>query len=601
MTQDDPSLHDPALIWGDDGLPRSGRFGDVYFSSDDGLAETRAVFLTGCGLPEGWLGRDRFTVGELGFGTGLNIAALLDLWSRHRPPGGRLNIFSIEAFPVSRADAARALGRWPELSPVTDLMLARWPRLSRGFHRLDLPELGAVIDLAVMEVETALAAWSGRADTWFLDGFAPATNPDMWRQTVLDLLAARSAPGARAATFTVAGLVRRGLDAAGFAAEKRPGHGRKRERLEARFPGAPAPATDRPTVAILGAGIAGASLARAFRAEGLDPVLIDRRGPRSGASGNPAGLVSPRLDAGLGPAARLYAQTFARAVDLYGRHPEAIIARGALQLESGPRDSGRFDTVAAADLFEAGTLTRLSAFDAAARLGEAAPGALEMSEAIVLEPATLLAAWTGPVVLAEVAAIEPRDGRQALLDSGGELIGLVDIVCIAAGHASAVFAPDLTLQPVRGQASWAAGPAPALGVSKGGYAIPTRDGVLFGATFDRDDDDATPREGDDLRNLDLLAETLPDLATKVAGRPLASRAGVRAATRDRLPLAGALPGRPGLFILSGLGSRGFCTAPLLAEHVAALALAAPSPLPAEVADQVDPARFAARALRRGSP
>lgn len=600
MTPDASSSTDPVLRWGEDGLPRSGRFGDVYFSSDDGLAESRAVFLAGCGLPEAWAARQRFSVGELGFGTGLNIAALLVLWSKIRPPGGRLTIFSIEAFPVSREDAARALGRWPELAPVAALLLARWPRRARGFHRLDLPELGATLDLAVMEAQAALSQWSGKADAWFLDGFAPATNPGMWRQEVLDLVAARSAPGARAATFTVAGVVRRGLETAGFTPEKRPGHGRKRERLEARLEGGPAEERAPPTVAILGAGIAGASLARAFRAEGIEPRVIDTRGPGGGASGNPAALVAPRLDAGMGQAARLYAQAFARAVDLYAAQPQAVIARGALQLEASPRDEGRFNTIAAGDLFETGTLTRLTAAEAAVRLGEPAPAALEMREAVVLEPAALLAAWTGPLTVAAVAAIEARDGRQALLDAAGDPICLADIVCIAAGHASAAFAPDLTLQPVRGQASWTAGPAPALGVSGGGYAIPTRDGVLFGATFDRDNADETPLDADDARNLALLTEILPGLAAQVAGGPLSSRAGVRAAARDRLPVAGPLPGREGLFILSGLGSRGFCTAPLLAEHVAALALGAPSPLPAEVAAQVDPARFAERARRRGS-
>lgn len=599
MTPDALPSTDPALEWGEDGLPRSGRFGDVYFSSDDGLAETRAVFLAGCGLPEAWTGRRRFVVGELGFGTGLNIAALLDLWSKTRPAGGRLNIFSVEAFPVSREDAARALGHWPELTPITDLMLARWPRRARGFHRLDLPELGATVDLAVMDVETALGQWRGRADAWFLDGFAPATNPGMWRQEVLDLVAARSAPGARAATFTVAGAVRRGLAAAGFAPEKRPGHGRKRERLEARLPGVAAEPASPPTVAILGAGIAGASLARAFRAEGIEPVVIDPRGPGGGASGNPAALVSPRLDAGMGPAAQLYAQAFARAVDLYADHPRAVISRGALQLEAGPRDTARFDMIAAGDLFATGALARLSADETAGRLGEAAPAALEISEAVVIEPLALLPAWTGPVTRAAVAQIEARDGRQALLDETGAVIGQADVVCIAAGHASAAFSPDLTLQPVRGQASWTAGVAPALAVSRGAYAIPTRDGVLFGATFDRDNADETPLEADNARNLTLLAETLPGLAAAVVGRPLSARAGVRAATRDRLPLAGAAPGGEGLFILSGLGSRGFCAAPLLAEHIVALALAAPSPLPADVAAQVDPVRFAERARRRG--
>lgn len=601
MTADEPSALDPDVVWGDDGLPRSGRFGDVYFSSDDGLAETRAVFLAGCGLPDAWAGRSRFVVGELGFGAGLNVAALLQLWARTRSPGARLNIFSIEAFPVSRDDAARALGRWPELAGVAGPLLAGWPRRARGFHRLDLPKLGVTFDLAVMEVEEALRQWRGKADAWFLDGFAPAANPGMWRQEVLDLVAARSAPGARAATFTVAGAVRRGLRAAGFRVEKRPGHGRKRERLEARLSGEPRDPPSPSTVAVIGAGIAGAALARAFRALGMEPLVIDERGPGGGASGNPAGLVSPRLDAGLGPPARLYAQAFARAVDLYAGAPEAVVARGALQLENGPRDAGRFEVIAAADLFTPDALVRLNADEATALAGEPVPGGLMLKAAMAIEPAVLLPAWAGPVMMAGVAGVEARDGRHAVLDVAGQTLCLADIACIAAGHASAAFAPDLTLQPVRGQVSWAAGTAPSVGVSKGGYAIPTRDGVLFGATFDRDRTDEIPLADDDARNRALLAETLPVLAAAIAGRPLSSRASVRAATRDRLPLAGAVPERPGLFILAGLGSRGFCTAPLLAEHVAALALAEPSPLPDDLAAVVDPARFAERDRRRGSP
>lgn len=602
MTSDTSRPADPDLVWGDDGLPRSGRFGDVYFSSDDGLAETQAVFLAGCGLPGAWSGRSRFVVGELGFGTGLNIAALLDLWRRERPPGGRLHVFSIEAFPVSREDAARALGRWPVLAEAAGPLLDGWPRRASGFHRVELPALNATLDLAVMDVETALRQWSGRADAWFLDGFAPSTNPEMWRPEVLDLIAARSAPGARIATFTVAGMVRRGLEGAGFTIARKPGHGRKRERLEACLPGAPVADPAPPTVAILGAGVAGASLVRAFRALGVTPNLFDARGAGAGASGNPAGLVSPRLDAGLGPTARLYAQAFARAVDLYAERPEAVIARGALQLEAADRDAARFDVVAGSDIFEAGALTRLSSEAMSATLAEPTPGGLDLAEAVVLQPAALLAAWAGPVTAGVAAAIETRDGRQAILDANGAVLGLVDVVCIAAGHDSALFAPDLTLQPVRGQASWTLDSEPARAVSKGGYVIPMADGgVLFGATFDRDDADESPRQTDHDRNRALLAQTLPALAARIGKRPLSGRASIRAATRDRLPLAGAVPGAPGRFILSGLGSRGFSTAPLLAEHVAALAVGAPSPLPADLAAVVDPARFGERARRRGSP
>ena len=592
---------DPDLTWDADGLPRSGLYGDVYFSAEDGLAETRAVFLAGGGLPEAWAGRTRFTVAELGFGTGLNIAALIDLWSRERPVGGRLHIFSVEGHPISRQDAERALGRWPELARVTDLLLARWPRRARGFHRIAFPEFDAVLDLAVMEATDALTAWSGKADLWFLDGFAPSTNPAMWRQAVLDLVAARSAPGARVATFTVAGAVRRGLAQAGFEVDKRPGFGRKRERLEARLPGTPLDGPARPAVAVIGAGIAGASLAQAFRALDAEVSVHDPRGPGGGASGNPAALVTPRLDAGLGPTAALYAQAFAHAVDLYRTVPDAMLGEGALLLEIGPKDAGRFRTVAGSDLFEAGALALRTAAEVEAAVGEPAAPSVDFREALTLAPAAVLAAWTGEVRRERVATLDHAGGRWRLLDAAGAVLGEADIVCIAAGHLAPALSDRLPLQSIRGQASFTVDAASPEAASFGGYVIPTRDGLLFGATFDRDRDDEAVDPADDVRNLALLAKGLPALAARLAGAPLSSRAAIRAATPDRLPLAGPVPGaEDGLFVLGGLGSRGFCVAPLLAAHIAAAATGAPSPLPAVLADLVDPARFERRARRRPS-
>jgi tRNA 5-methylaminomethyl-2-thiouridine biosynthesis bifunctional protein len=254
----------PRLLWTDDGAPRSGRFGDVYFSREDGLAETRAVFLAGCGLPDAWTSRARFTVAELGFGTGLNIVALLDLWRRHRPADGRLHVFSVEGFPLTRDEAARALSAWPEVSDAAAALLAAWPDPVPGVHRLDLPDFGATVDLAIGEAEAVLSQWSGEADAWFLDGFAPSTNPGMWSDAVMDLIAARSACGARVATFTVAGAVRRGLSDRGFTVEKRPGHGRKRERLEARRPDQ-VEADRTPRIAVVGPRLAGAPMGPPLR------------------------------------------------------------------------------------------------------------------------------------------------------------------------------------------------------------------------------------------------------------------------------------------------------------------------------------------------
>lgn len=583
----------PRLIWTEDGSPRSGRFDDVYFSQQDGLAEARAVFLAGCGLPDAWAARSRFCVAELGFGTGLNIAALLDLWRREGPPGARLSLFSVEGFPLSRDEAARALAAWPELAEPSGALLDVWPEASPGFHRLDLPAFNTTLDLAVGDVGWALSQWTGRADAWFLDGFAPSTNPEMWSEAVLDGIAARSAPGARVATFTVAGAVRRGLAERGFAVDKRPGHGRKRERLEAVLPGSVVTPDTQPSLAVVGAGIAGAALARAFAALGVRATVIEADRPGAGASGFPAALVTPRLDAGDGDIAALHAQALTRAAVLYAATPDAVIETGVLQLEQSPRDTGRYAKIAAQPVWAEGAMAVRDAAACADQLGEpVAGGGLWMRDALTVRPLAVLDDWLGEAerIQATVERIERSGIGWRLLDQAGGVIVEVDIVVLAAGWGVARLAPGLPLAPVRGQADWVEGVV-AGSVAWGGYAAPTGSGLMFGATHDRGETVGQPTEEAGARNLATVAARLPVLAARIAGAgSTRARTAVRATTPDRLPLAGAVPGTEGLFVLGGLGSRGFCVAPLLAEHIAALATGAPSPLPAGLARRIDPDR-----------
>ncbi|HEY4028892.1 MAG TPA: tRNA (5-methylaminomethyl-2-thiouridine)(34)-methyltransferase MnmD [Caulobacteraceae bacterium] len=564
MTARPPSAE---LDWTAEGAPRSRRFDDIYFSREGGLDETRAVFLQGCGLPEAWAGRRRFTVGETGFGTGLNVLALLDLWRTARPPGGRLSVFSVEAYPMAREEAERALAAWPELADLAALLIRRWPRRAPGFHRVDLPELDAALDLAVGDAQWGIETWGGAADAWFLDGFAPARNPEMWRPGVLQAIAARSAPGARLATFTVAGSVRRGLQEAGFEVDKRPGHGAKRERLEARLPGAATAASDPPQVAVIGAGIAGAALARAFRALGVRPLVVDA-GVGDAASGNPAALVSPALDAGGGARAQFYAQAFARAVDLYRELGEAAVIDGRVeQLARTERDPARFQAVLDGGLFAEGALTRTE-------------GGLMFEEGLVVRPQAIIDAWLGGCgrLTARVERLERTAGRWRLHGADG-VIAEADVVVIAAGAGSGpLMGRPAAFTPVRGQASWVPGLELDHALAWGGYACPMDGGVLFGATHDRGRADIEVAAEDHARNLKTLAEGLPGLAATAEGLALQGRAAVRATTFDRMPAVGPL-GEPCLYLLGGLGSRGFCTAPLLAEHLAAEVLGAPSPLP----------------------
>ena len=590
MTEDTAS---PQLLWAEDGSPRSGRFGDVYFSKDDGLSETRAVFLGGCHMPEVWADRDHFTVGELGFGTGLNIIALIDLWRQNKRDGARLHVFSVEGYPLTREEAARALSAWPDVADTAAAILEQWPTKRPGFHRIDLDPWGVTIDLAIGEVEWALDNWQGRADAWFLDGFSPALNPGMWSEDIMARVARLSAPGAHLATFTVAGSVRRGLSANGYSVAKMPGHGRKRERLEARMEGT-ATSNTAPRIAVIGAGIAGASAIRALKALGLSPVLIEAEQAGAGGSGFPASLVTPRLDAGDAFISGLYAQCLERAGQLYGAVDGAILSHGVIHLEHMARDAARFDKIAQQDIWPDQAMLRLSSDEASPLLGESVnKGGLEMKGAFALSPSTVLTDWltNTSTIKARIATVKPTPDGWQMLDDAQNLIHTADHVILAAGWGNAELAPTLNLTPVAGQADWSLtlDAANHRAVAWGGYSVPMPDGLLYGATHDRGISDPVASDEASQRNLQTLTQTLPERASSIEAGSPRRRVAVRATTPDRLPVCGPLA--DGLYVLGGMGSRGFCASPLLAEHLAALIAGTSSPLPRSFVTRLSADRF----------
>lgn len=217
---DGSEMQNPGLDWRDGATPVSRRFGDPYFSDAGGLAEARHVFLAGNGLPERF--RPGFEIGELGFGTGLNALAAWDAWLESRQAGD-LGFTSFEAWPLATADMGRALAAWPELAGRAEALLAALEAGARAI-RLD----GLRLTLVTGDARATLPGWTGRADAWFLDGFSPARNPEMWEPGLLAAVAARTAPGGTCATWSAAGHVRESLAAAGFAVERGPGFGRKR-------------------------------------------------------------------------------------------------------------------------------------------------------------------------------------------------------------------------------------------------------------------------------------------------------------------------------------------------------------------------------------
>jgi tRNA 5-methylaminomethyl-2-thiouridine biosynthesis bifunctional protein len=241
------------------------------------------------------------------------------------------------------------------------------------------------------------------------------------------------------------------------------------------------------------------------------------------------------------------------------------------------------------DIFEPGAAERRSAEAVADLLGEPAlAGGLELTGARVVDPARVLDAWlASDLVAGEVIGLERMECGWQVLMRGAPPITAQTVV-IAAGWAAAKLLPSLNLSPVRGQASMARGARCGMASAFGGYAIPTRDGVLFGATHDRGRTDAVVDAADHERNFKTLAAHRPALAAALTAAEVTGRASIRATTRDRMPSAGEV--ESGLHVLCGLGSRGFTTAPLLAEHVVAQCLGVPSPLARDLAALTDPRR-----------
>lgn len=205
--------------WRDGLIPVSSRFDDPYFSLENGLSETRHVFLAGNGLPGRFA--DGFHVAELGFGTGLNMLATWAVWDQ-AALGGPLRFTSFEAFPMSVSDMGRALQSFSELEPWRDRFLAAWR--GPGVYELDTLSLEVIAG----DARTQLPAWQGVADAWFLDGFSPAKNPELWGADLMSDVGRHSRQGGTMATYTAAGFVRRGLENAGFDVTRAPGFGRKR-------------------------------------------------------------------------------------------------------------------------------------------------------------------------------------------------------------------------------------------------------------------------------------------------------------------------------------------------------------------------------------
>lgn len=656
-----PVLPHAQLDWDDQGLPRSRVFDDVYFSDLSGLDETRYVFLEQNALRERFAALPaggRLVIGETGFGTGLNFLCAWQLFEQQAVAGARLHFVSVEKYPLSPTDLQRALALWPELKPFADQLLAQYVAIHPGFQRLVLAEGRVTLTLLIGDALDQLAQLDAQVDAWFLDGFAPAKNPDMWTAELFVELARLAAPDSTISTFTSTGWVRRLLNAAGFKMKRTPGIGHKWEILRGAFLGwpqeVPAPAVAKPWFArpqpvagerralVIGGGMAGCSTAASLAARGWRVTVLERRDALAReASGNPQGVLYLKLSAHGTALSQLILSGFG-----YTRRVLEHLHRGldwdgcgVLQLAFNAKEAERQAQLAQA--FPHDLLHTLDKDQAEARAGIGLPsGGLFFPECGWAHPPALCqwqAAHPQIQVLAHHDVLQLRRERGQWQAFDGEQLLAEAPVVVLAGAAEVQrfpYSSHLPLKRIRGQITrlpqTAESQALSTVVCAEGYVAPVRLGEhTLGASFDFNSLDLEPTAAEHAGNLKMLEEISPDLVTRLHAdtlqpEALQGRAAFRCTSPDYLPIVGPLadadafaevysalgkdarqvpdvpcPWLEGLYVNSGHGSRGLVTAPLSGELLAAWIDNEPLPLPRAVAEACHPNRFALRRLIRG--
>lgn len=221
------------IEWTSNGTPMSRLFNDVYFSTHDGLAESNYVFLSGNNLPTRFKQCKEFYITELGFGTGLNFLACWQLWHRIAKKNAILHYYAIDRYPLTSQDMKKALAVWPTLTPFAEKLLNKYPNTEEGEHTIIFDNGRVKLHLIWEDASKGILGIGKEhlVDAWFLDGFTPSKNPEMWRDDIFINMGKKTVQGGSFATFTAAGNVKRGLNHAGFQIEKKPGFGMKREMM----------------------------------------------------------------------------------------------------------------------------------------------------------------------------------------------------------------------------------------------------------------------------------------------------------------------------------------------------------------------------------
>ena len=672
----DQQLENASISWRNDNTPVSSRFDDVYFSADDGKAESHYVFITHNRLQERFasLQKNHFTIAETGFGTGLNFLNTWQLWRQHHKPGHKLYFISAERYPLSRHDLQQSHTLWPEFAPLSQQLQDNYPPALKGLHSIELDD-GVTLILLLADAESGfdyllenshpqLTADRQRAvDAWFLDGFAPDKNPDMWQPTLFRQLARLSRPGTTFATFTAAGIVKRGLKAAGFAINKVSGFGKKRDMLVGEYCGLP-DATDTPKnsrhsrkmipfwpvcrsqpgvrkVIVIGAGINGCTTADTLAQAGLEVLLLEQNsGVMQEASGNPQAVLFPKLSLGNDAFAEFNLLSLLYAWRHYQNPPfsKAFHACGLLQL-CDHKQWQKARQLAERYAGMPGILQLLNA----AQASETAQTKLAHNAVFYPQSGWLQTSHLRDyfqhragfrfIGNSQVNTLQRTANRWQVSTSEQDYQADAVVLCNAEAANNLLAAENrLPTNTIRGQISYLATPMNKLRtvICHDGYICPatgSNENQLqsFGATFDLDSKETLPSTQSDAQNRANQARFLPEFPPSAA-QPVPGRVGFRCCSPDYLPLAGPVPHvpgfihdyadyrknaralitqpgafQPGLFVNIGHGSRGFASAPICAALIRAFICGQPQPLPMSVIQALQPARFIIRSLAQGTP
>ena len=594
-------------------VPISKQFGDVYFSKDNGLLETRHVFLNGNDLSERLSqlsDYQYFCIGETGFGTGLNILALWQLWQQVRPDNhSHLHVISVEKFPLSKADLIRALNVWTELKHLSEQLIAQYPLPIAGCHRLSFPDERFSLDLWLGDAQDIFPTIPKTqvVNAWFLDGFAPSCNPEMWQENVLDHIVRLSNIGTTFSSFSVAGVLKRGLKQHGIQISRPRGFAHKREMLKAVWLDAAetkklsnnseseevkASSSTQQKIAIIGAGIAGLTTAWAFAQRGHEVTIYEQTEPLSGASGNPLALLNPKLCPIDQAHEHLMTLSWQHALNFYPNFK----AFRPIQIQQIALKNAD-ELLSLVDQYPEQILSQCET----KQFPKTDYPSLTLHHAGALSPQQLrdeiLQHENIELIIAKISALKTINAQTELWQDQ-QLTALADhvIVCCAK-QSDELFEHYPVLKPIRGQVSWVKHQQQPLPLdqaySYGGYCTQLdATQLILGASFYPNREDTEVLTEDHVHNYQLIHNVFPDYAQQLpAVETWQGRASIRAQSLDYFPLVGKIENSCEIYTFAGLGSKGFLFAPLCSEVLVAMVLGEACPIPQTLLDKLNPQRF----------